>query len=213
MVRHRIAVGLDASEPARHALWWAVREAARSDGGVLVVTAWTAAQRATARETEGLYAARLRLQHMQRQRIAEAVAGLDPAPPIARMLVLAEPVTALCHAARFADVIALGGRGRSRRGGRSTPVSVARRLDKRRRAGATPTVVVAVDAEEHLPSMMRSAAATRTQTRTCRAGSEISPDRPGNTHRDITQPVPTALVEPPPVITVGPGRAPCVTAG
>lgn len=113
MRRHRIAVGLDAGEPARRALWWAVREAARTGASLLVVTAWPARQRDAARRTGQLFAARVRLQRMQVERIAEAVAGLDRPPLVARQLVLAEPVPALCHAARFADIVVLGGRIRA----------------------------------------------------------------------------------------------------
>ncbi|WP_406077496.1 hypothetical protein [Micromonospora sp. NBC_00858] len=47
---------------------------------------------------------------MQRDAVAAAAAGLAHQPLEARKIVFADPVTALCYAAGFADLVALGGK-------------------------------------------------------------------------------------------------------
>lgn len=141
-VRRRIAVGLDGGEPDRAALRWAVREATRTGSSLLVVTAWPGPARARAREAGGLVAGRQGLQRMQQSRLAEALAGLDSPPPVARLLVLADPVTALCHAARFADLVVIGVRNRFGPRPDSIAASVTRCLGRGRRTGRAALVVV-----------------------------------------------------------------------
>ncbi|MFY1692411.1 universal stress protein [Plantactinospora sp. WMMB782] len=141
---YRIVVGLDGSAGARTALCWALREAARRSGTVLVVTAWPDPAREVARRQGTLPADRLGLVAMQRARIATATAVPTRPPPVLRMLVLADPVTALCHAAAAADLVVVGA---GRPGLRRRP-GVAARLPARlaRRAGrgqpAAPVLVV-----------------------------------------------------------------------
>ncbi|MDG4787259.1 universal stress protein [Micromonospora sp. WMMD1102] len=106
--RYRIVVGLDGSAGARTALGWAVREAARRSGTVLVVTAWPDPAREVARRRGTLPADRLALVAMQRARIAAATAVPRRPPQVLRMLVLADPVSALCHAAATADLVVVG---------------------------------------------------------------------------------------------------------
>jgi hypothetical protein len=67
---------------------------------------------------------------MQRDRIADAVAGLSSCPLIARELILAEPLIALSHAAAD-DVVVIGGdtTDRLRRGSLAT--ALARRFARR----------------------------------------------------------------------------------
>jgi nucleotide-binding universal stress UspA family protein len=138
-LRNRIAVGLDGSPAARRALAWAGREALRTGSVLLVVTAWTAQARAGARERGELPADRIRLQRMQLDCLAEALDGLPEPPAVARELVLADPITAMCHAAGYADMLVLGVRGEE---DRPTPTAglVARRLA--RRGDIVPVVAI-----------------------------------------------------------------------
>lgn len=142
MTRARIAVGLDGSAAARNALAWAVREAVRRHAAVLVVTAWPAADRAAARERGTLVAGRRRLSGMQRDAIATATAGIDPAPPIAREIIFADPVLALCHAAAVADLLVLGGDETVDRSPWSIAANVGQRSGAGHRAGACVPIIL-----------------------------------------------------------------------
>lgn len=108
MDQHRIAVGLDRSPAARAALTWAVRAAGPRTATVLVVTAWPDVDRAVARSTGTLPGGRVRLHQLQRDAIAEAVAGLDRPPLVVREILFAEPEVALCHAGTSADLLVIG---------------------------------------------------------------------------------------------------------
>lgn len=142
MTRARIAVGLDGSAAARNALAWAVREATRRRAAVLVVTAWPNADRAAARESGTLVAGRLRLSDMQRDAIATATAGIDPPPPIAREVIFADPVLALCHAATFADLLVLGGDETIDRSPWSIAAHVGHRTGAHRPAGIPVPIIL-----------------------------------------------------------------------
>ncbi|MFY1670821.1 universal stress protein [Plantactinospora sp. WMMB334] len=144
MRTYRIVVGLDGSPGARAALEWAVRLAARRAGTVLVVTAWPDPARAVSRRLGGLRAERLALTRMQRARIAVALAGLRHPPRVLRMLVLADPVTALCHAAATADLVVLGAPGSGgRRHDDLVGPRVLSRLARRSARGApVPSLVI-----------------------------------------------------------------------
>ncbi|GAA4473911.1 universal stress protein [Phytohabitans houttuyneae] len=155
MAQQRIVVGLDASAAARDALWWAVREAARIGASVLVVTAWPDRDRAAARDRDALFEARLDLHRMQRDRIAEAAAGLSPRPPIVRELVLAEPVTALSHAATIADVVVIGSDTANGLRRKSLPATLARQLTHHRH----PAVLVVATARATEPAPVLTPAA------------------------------------------------------
>ncbi len=142
---NRIVVGLDGSAPARHALEWAVREAVRRGATVLVVTAWAGGARAShdeARHAE-LVAQHVRLAAMQREAIAQALAGAPAGchPVIGREIILAEPVTALAHAGRYADLLVLGSDASHGLAETSVAGRVARRF-ARRHGGPCPLVVI-----------------------------------------------------------------------
>jgi hypothetical protein len=155
--RNRIAVGLDGSPAARAALAWAAREAVERHSSLLVVTAWTAQERALARERGDLREQRRRLQRMQRYCVAEALADLPgPAPTlVARELVLADPVTALAHAAGIADTLVVGERADGSPAAVSTAALLARRLGRR----IDPVPVVSVrGCHADVPSVLTGAA-------------------------------------------------------
>jgi len=155
MARQRIVVGLDASAAARDALWWAVREAARTGASVLIVTAWPARDRDAAKDRDALFEARLDLHRMQRARIAEATAGLAKRPPIAREMVLASPVTALCHAAATADVVVIGSDTTTGLRRDSLAAALARQLAHR----GHPAVLVVATAGASVPAPVLTPAA------------------------------------------------------
>nr|MDT0660371.1 universal stress protein [Micromonospora sp. DSM 115978] len=141
--RGRIAVGFDGSPAARAALDWTVREAARLGARVLLVTAWPADDRAAARRSGRLVAARQRLQRDQREAVAAATAGLDPVPMVLRQLVLGDPVTALSHAAAFADLVVLGDSGPCPAHGARPRTATALTARLANRAGAPVPVLTA----------------------------------------------------------------------
>lgn len=150
-IRNRIAVGVDGSPASRRALAWAVREAVDRCAVLLVVTAWTAEARAVARRRGELARERVRLQDMQLACLAEAFATLSAPPPrVTRELVLADPITALCHAAGYADVLVVGVRAAETR---PTPTAglVARRVARR----GDGVAVVAVPADAPNPDLPR----------------------------------------------------------
>jgi nucleotide-binding universal stress UspA family protein len=142
MAHHRIVVGLDRSAPARDALAWAVREASRRHASVLVITAWPDADRVGPRENDQLVGARVRLQRMQREAIDAATEGLERRPIVVRELVIADPVTALSHAATPADLVVIGSDKPSGLGARSIAAAVAGRLARHRATGNAPPLVV-----------------------------------------------------------------------
>jgi hypothetical protein len=154
MTHHRIAVALDESAPALAALAWAVREAACRNATVLVITAWPAAQRRAARDGGTLVAARIRLCDMQRDAILAATVGLDPIPTIAREVILAEPVTALRHAATRADLIVVGGDETTGPSRWSNAARIKPRVPARHPVGVpVPTVVVTTSPARPAPSV------------------------------------------------------------
>lgn len=145
MAHDRIVVGLDRSAPARRALAWAAREAVRRHASVLVVTAWPAVDRAAMRDGEELFDGRVRLHRMQRDAIAAATAGLVPKPLVVREIVIADPVTALGHAAASADLVVVGSDETPDLRPGSVAAEVAAQLAQRGRwsGHAVPVVVVA----------------------------------------------------------------------
>jgi nucleotide-binding universal stress UspA family protein len=147
MTGGRIAVGFDGSTASRRALSWAVHEAARRRGKVLVVQAWETGSHpgglttaAALRAERAFLDGRLRdaVRAAQRE-LALARPGVEP-PVIARELILADPMTALCHVARMADVVVVGTM-------LADPTTLARRLARRRRrfGGPCPLVMVVPD--------------------------------------------------------------------
>jgi nucleotide-binding universal stress UspA family protein len=152
MPGERIVVGFDGSVASRQALTWAVREAARRRGRVLVVRAWELSDRvgdATALRTE-----RIVLDEQMREAIRLAHLDLAlrpvsrrsiPAPVIGRELIIADPITALCHAARTADVVVVGA-------GPVVPAVLAWRLARRRHRFGGPCPLIVVVPGEPLPA-------------------------------------------------------------
>ena len=94
----RIVVGVDGSEGSHHALEWAVREGKRRGATVVAVHAWHWAQSADAEEAE-------------RGLLDEAVDKVD-ADIVERVLVFGATATALVEAARDAELLVVGTRGR-----------------------------------------------------------------------------------------------------
>jgi nucleotide-binding universal stress UspA family protein len=133
MTHNRIVVGFDGSPPAQWALRWAVREAVRRRASVFVVTAVGA---------EDMVTGRKRIERMQRAGIVRALAGIVRPPLISREIIIADPVTAICHASAIADAVVIGSDEYD--GLRSTSLAhrVAVRLSERRRYGATVPLVV-----------------------------------------------------------------------
>lgn len=159
MMRHnRIAVGYDGSPAARYALAWAVREAMGRDAIVLLVTAWPATAH-TSHDPATLVAHRLRLHGMQRRGVAEAVAGLDRPPVVAREIILADPVTALVHAASFADIVVIGGDATEALRPGSVAAVLAERLGRRRRQRADPAPVVVLTTTSQAAALPAAATA------------------------------------------------------
>lgn len=140
MLHQRIVVGVDGSAAARHALDWAIHEALRRRCGVLVVTAWPAWARDAARGAGTLPAERRRLQRMQEDFVAATTALLPQAPPVVCKLVLGDPLPALTHAGRRAELLVLGGAGTP--DGTSLAQRVTRRLRTSRYGVPAPPVVV-----------------------------------------------------------------------
>jgi hypothetical protein len=84
MAHDRIVIGLDRSVSGHHTLTWAAREAARRHATLLVVAAWPAVDRISARDNGELVHHRVRLNQMQRDAVAAATAGLACAPQVVR---------------------------------------------------------------------------------------------------------------------------------
>jgi nucleotide-binding universal stress UspA family protein len=168
MTRNRIVVGIDGSVPAQRALEWAAHEASRREATVLVVTAWPVA---TGRAPEPgprreLIDGRMRIGRMQQAAITHALAGMAAPPVIGREIILADPVTALCHAAALADLVVVG--SDEQHGLRHTSVAarVAQRLSARRRRGlAAPLVVVPTCTAEPIVPTERTADRTADEQR------------------------------------------------
>jgi nucleotide-binding universal stress UspA family protein len=157
MAYSRIAVGYDGSAAAQYALDWAARQAAASGATVFVLTAWPAGR--VRRDADAVLADRMRLHRMQRWGVAQAVAGLPRPPLVAREIVLAEPVTALAHAAAFADMVVVGSDAAEAMRPGSVAAVLARRLSRARRAGPAPVVVVATKDRFERPAVSEDARA------------------------------------------------------
>jgi nucleotide-binding universal stress UspA family protein len=106
---HRIVVGVDGSAHGNAALNWAVAESQVHHGEIFAVFAWQI-------PLIGIPGAfdRDRMEEFYRDFIEETVASVVPAPPIPITTLLAEgDVSAsLIEAARDADMLVLGSRGR-----------------------------------------------------------------------------------------------------
>jgi nucleotide-binding universal stress UspA family protein len=133
MAYDRVVVGLDGSASARCALRWAVREAVRRRAVVFVVTAVG---------PDELAGGRKRLERMQRTAIESALVGVPVPPVVGREIIVADPVTAISHAASIADVVVLGSDEYDGLLPTSLAARVAVRLSERRRYGGTVPLIV-----------------------------------------------------------------------
>ena len=144
-LRH-IAVGYDGSAASEQAVRWAVREAAGRDVMVLLVTACPPPAPPTVLTGDERLSSMVHAFSAQRDALARARAELPdgvPAPVVGTEVVPADPVTALCRAARQADLLVLGSdRGTGLDSG-SVPGRVAARLSADRRHRQAPLVVIA----------------------------------------------------------------------
>ncbi|NJC84685.1 universal stress protein [Planosporangium mesophilum] len=111
---HRIVVGVDGSEPSKHALRWAVRQAELTGAWVDVINAWEVPPLAGVAPILEIGAESTALARAGEQTLAESVAevagGLPPAP-IRTRVVHGPPAVALLQAAEGADLLVLGCRG------------------------------------------------------------------------------------------------------
>lgn len=137
MRAHRLVVGVDGSAAAAAALEWAVRRAAHDGDRLLVVTAWHPPRGAPGPE---LVAQRQAIIRMQRAQIARALIASGARPQVGTEIILADPVTALCHAGRAADLVVLGATGQP--APTSLVARVARRIAARRPELARAVVAV-----------------------------------------------------------------------
>ena len=123
-----IVVGLDGSEPSQRALRWAMREARLRDGRVQVVAAWHwrlpgddddpwtfAPPSSYAELLEGEELERMafeRLDHAARDAVQRAADAEGVDVPVDVRVVQASAASALLEAARDADLLVVGSRGR-----------------------------------------------------------------------------------------------------
>lgn len=119
IAQHRIVVGVDGSPAAQAALNWAVREAVAVHSRLLVVTAWQLPIAGRRWPTSELRQEWRRRIDVQLTAIRTALAGVpvEQRPVVGRQLIMADPVTALRHAARLADLVVIGGTSRGRHTG------------------------------------------------------------------------------------------------
>jgi nucleotide-binding universal stress UspA family protein len=110
-----IVVGVDGSEGGRRALDWAAQEAIARDGVVQAIIAWSwdgmeyGPIAATRPEEEKRRAA-----HVLDREIAELTGRRGSHVPVAAEVIEGRPADVLAHAARSADLLALGSHGHSR---------------------------------------------------------------------------------------------------
>jgi nucleotide-binding universal stress UspA family protein len=143
-VRH-IAVGYDGSAASEEAVRWAVREAAGRDVMVLLVTACPPPVPPTAVTGDERLSPMVRAFSAQRAALDRARAALPRGvrpPVVGTEVVPADPVTALCRAARQADLLVMGSDRHTGLAAGSVPGRVAARLSADRR-GQAPLVVIA----------------------------------------------------------------------
>lgn len=109
---YQIVVGVDGSEGGRHALTWAVREAADRGGTVQAVLAWRWDD--VADPMSGLEAERTRAENLLQHEIDSVPAYQRAGVAIASEAVEGRAAEVLTAAARTADLLVLGSHGHSR---------------------------------------------------------------------------------------------------
>lgn len=154
MAERLIVVGVDGSDGGRRALDWALRHAASTGASVEVVTAftWDAADwvyPGGKGDEHGW------LENAQRTEVEDALATVEHAPSVSRVIVEGDATEVLTRAAEKADLLVLGSRGR---GHLATALlgSVGAGCI---RDGSTPVVVV--PAHDHSPAHAAAAAVSR----------------------------------------------------
>jgi nucleotide-binding universal stress UspA family protein len=111
---HRIVVGVDGSEPSKHALRWAVQQAELTGAWVDVINAWEIPPLAGVAPILEIGAESAALAKAGEQTLAESVAevaGGHPPASIRTRVVHGPPAFALLQAAEGADLLVLGCRG------------------------------------------------------------------------------------------------------
>ena len=107
---YKVVVGVDGSPHSDAALRWALAEAARQQGQVTAVFAW----QVPFSSFPGLYD-REALEKASKEFLIEKISEVAPKPPVPLLPLVAEgdPAESLIAAAKDADVLVLGTRGRS----------------------------------------------------------------------------------------------------
>jgi nucleotide-binding universal stress UspA family protein len=144
-LRH-IAVGYDGSAGSEQAVRWAVREAAGRDVMVLLVTACPPPTPQTAVTADERLSPMVDAFSAQQAALARAQDELPEGvrrPVVGTEVVPTDPVTALCQAARQADLLVLGSDQGGGLDAKSIPGRVAMRLSADRRHDRAPLVVIA----------------------------------------------------------------------
>lgn len=110
--QQRFVVGIDGSEQSREALRWALRQARRSGASVDMVTAW---RYPASYGPSGYIGGDLGLEAEARTMLAEVLSQAgDEASGVQAQELVGEgpPVQVLLHAAKGADLLVVGSRGR-----------------------------------------------------------------------------------------------------
>jgi nucleotide-binding universal stress UspA family protein len=111
--KHTIVVGVDGSETGRHALGWALDEAARTGSEVRAVTAWSADMSLQ----PGLYdpkAAAQRAGQILANEVLAVTADRPESVPVRQEAIEGDPAGTLVAAASEAAMLVLGSHGHSR---------------------------------------------------------------------------------------------------
>jgi nucleotide-binding universal stress UspA family protein len=145
MALRYIAVGYDGSAASEEALRWALREVVGSDAMLLLVTACPPPAPEVRVTGDEHVSAMARAFKAQWAAIAAAKAAMPDGVrrvAFASEVVPAEPVTALCRAARQVGLLVLGSAGSERLDGRTIAGCVASRLSAERRGRNLASLIV-----------------------------------------------------------------------
>lgn len=108
---HVIVCGVDGSVAGDRALQWAVDEAARRGCRLRVVTAWTWDGVESMGAASSPASAQAHAREVQEAALTRAMAAVENAPEVERLLPRKTPSEALCTAALDADLMVLGSHG------------------------------------------------------------------------------------------------------
>jgi nucleotide-binding universal stress UspA family protein len=137
MVRGTIVVGMDGSPGGRRALAWALDHAATTGAAVEVVTAYDL-EGTDWFDPDGPVEQREAVDAQQCHDVEAALREIDQPPTVRQVVIKADPVQALLHAAKGADLLVLGSHGRTDLASFLRGTTAARCA----RRSATPVVVV-----------------------------------------------------------------------